>query len=321
MYPMRPDTACRKLVDEFRSRPTLRAGSLITTVFGDAIAPRGGTVWLGSLIRVMADFGISERLVRTSVFRLVRDGWLEKSQIGRRSYYSLSSEGRERFRQATIRIYGRPESHWDGDWCLLLLLALDTARKDAVRRECRWLGFAALSANVMAHPSPNLADLELTLKRLGVSDSLVVMRGRTVRSEEAMRELTRSCWNLDDIDARYEAFVKRFRPLMKATSGNAQITDKSAFLARTLLIQEYRKVLLRDPWLPEDLLPAGWHGAAAYQLCRNLYLRIHAQADAWLDGMVETADGPLPPPSAAFLRRFGGLVPSAQRKRELSVNE
>jgi phenylacetic acid degradation operon negative regulatory protein len=43
------ESASRKLVAEFRSRRTLRTGSLITTVFGDSIAPRGGTVWLGSL--------------------------------------------------------------------------------------------------------------------------------------------------------------------------------------------------------------------------------------------------------------------------------
>ena len=89
------DTACNQIVKEFRSRPTLRAGSLITTVFGDSIAPRGGTVWLGSLIRAMAEFGVSERLVRTSVFRLVKDGWLQSSQVGRRSFYSLTNEGRE----------------------------------------------------------------------------------------------------------------------------------------------------------------------------------------------------------------------------------
>ena len=40
-------TTTKALLDEFRSRPTLRAGSLITTVFGDSIAPRGGTLrWL-----------------------------------------------------------------------------------------------------------------------------------------------------------------------------------------------------------------------------------------------------------------------------------
>jgi phenylacetic acid degradation operon negative regulatory protein len=299
--------ACRQLVDEFRSRPTLRAGSLITTVFGDAIAPRGGTVWLGSLIRAMADFGVNERLVRTSVFRLVRDGWLQSRQAGRRSYYSLTDEGRERFEQATHRIYGAPVEHWNGEWSLLLLSGLDTADKETARKECRWLGFGSLSANVLAHPTPDLGDLDVTLRRLGLDDAVVLLGGQTIRGERAMRELAHNCWNLDDIDDRYAGFVQRFRPVYKALSGSSQATAAQAFVVRTLLIQEYRKILLRDPWLPADLLPADWHGSSAYQLCRNLYRKVHERADEWLDEIMETADGPLPPPSPAFRKRFGGL--------------
>ena len=301
------ESACQNLVEEFRSRPTLRAGSLITTVFGDSIAPRGGTVWLGSLIRVMADFGINERLVRTSVFRLAQDGWLQSEQLGRRSYYRLTDEGRERFEQATHRIYSEPAEHWNGDWTLLLLSGLETAAKETVRRECGWLGFGALSANVLAHPSPDLADLDVTAKRLGVEDSLVVMQGQTIRGGKSMRELARSSWNLDEIDARYAAFVAQFRPVYKALQDEPALTGQAAFQVRTLLMQEYRKVLLRDPWLPEELLPANWSGASAYQLCRNLYRAVHAQSDTWLDETMETADGPLPPSSQAFRKRFGGL--------------
>jgi phenylacetic acid degradation operon negative regulatory protein len=304
---MNVQRACRQLVDDFRSRPTVRAGSMITTVFGDAIAPRGGTVWLGSLIRVLEDFGINERLVRTSVFRLVKEGWLQSRQIGRRSYYSLTEAGRERFAQATHRIYGEPAGNWDGNWCLLLLSALDTPEKESVRRECGWLGFGAMSANVLAHPTPDFTDLDVTLRRLGVEDTLIVLRGHTVRGESAMRDLVRNSWNLDDIDVRYTEFVESFRPVFTALSGRSQPTSREAFLIRALLIQEYRKVLLRDPWLPTELLPADWHGAAAYQLCRNLYLAVYEQGDAWLDEMMETADGPLPPASGEFLQRFGGL--------------
>ena len=176
-----------------------------------------------------------------------------------------------------------------------------------MRRECGWLGFGPLSANVLAHPTPAPAELDATMRRLGVTDSLIVMRGQTIRSDAAMRELTRDCWNLDDIDARYAEFVERFRPVYKALSEKGAVTDKEAFIVRTLLIQEYRKVLLRDPWLPAELLPAGWHGAAAYQLCRNMYRGVHSQADAHLDSMMQTADGPLPPPSRSFMQRFGGL--------------
>ena len=302
------DAASQDLIAEFRSRRTLRTGSLITTVFGDSIAPRGGTVWLGSLIRVMQDFGIGERLVRTSVFRLVQDGWLRSALIGRRSYYSLTDEGRERFVQATHRIYGEPLTSWDGQWCLLLLAGLDGAARDAVRKECGWLGFGALSTSVLAHPAPDMADLDVTLRRLEVADDLVVMTGRTVRNDTAMRRQARESWNLDDIDQRYASFVERFQPLIAAYGKDANVSPKSAFLVRTLLIQEYRKVLLRDPQLPAELLPAGWHGNAAYLLCRNLYRAVYAQADSYLSETMETASGPLPMPDKDFMQRFGGLA-------------
>ncbi|MDH3546346.1 MAG: phenylacetic acid degradation operon negative regulatory protein PaaX [Gammaproteobacteria bacterium] len=301
------ETASRKLVAEFRSRRTLRAGSLITTVFGDSIAPRGGTVWLGSLITVMQEFGISERLVRTSVFRLVQDGWLQSTQIGRRSYYSLTDAGRLRFVQATHKIYGEPASGWDHTWCLILLVDLDAATKDTVRKELGWLGFGALSTSVLAHPTPERAELDTTLSRLGVADDLVILSAQTIRNEAAMRRLAQSSWNLDDIDERYASFVKRFRPLIAAFGKNAAVRPQTAFLVRTLLIQEYRKVLLRDPQLPADLLPSGWHGTAAYQLCRNLYLAVYRQADDYLTDVMETAEGALPPPAKSFMQRFGGL--------------
>ena len=311
---MKVDTACRKLVENFRSRPTLRSGSLITTVFGDSIAPRGGNVWLGSLISVMADFGVSERLVRTSVFRLSKDGWLQSEQVGRRSYYGLSAEGRGRFEQATQRIYSVPTGHWDGHWSLLLLSGLDTATKELVRKEFAWLGFGPLSANVLAHPAPDLAEVDAAMQRLGIVDEVVVLKGQTIRNDSGMRQLANSSWNLTELNGRYEAFVKMFRPVMKAIGEARQIKEKQAFIVRTLLIQEYRKVLLRDPLLPQELLLPGWKGAAAYQLCRNLYLATHFEADEYVGHTMETTDGPLPPPGATFWRRFGGIEKTTRKR-------
>lgn len=301
------EKACQQLVDEFRSRPRLRAGSLITTVFGDSIAPRGGSVWLGCLIDVMAPFGINERLVRTSVFRLVRDGWLQSSKIGRRSYYSLTEEGRARFEHATGKIYGAPDAAWNGEWCLLLMSGLDAASRDAVRKECRWLGFGVLSTDVLAHPAPDFEGLDKAIQGLGAADELIVMTGETLRGEEPLRRLAHAGWNLDELDARYAHFVQTFRPLMAELRKNPEISPHTAFLVRTLLIQEYRKALLRDPLLPAELLPGNWHGRAAYHLCRNLYRAVFRQADVFVEAAMENADGPLPPPSREFLRRFGGL--------------
>lgn len=296
------------MIDEFRSRPTIRAGSLITTVFGDSIAPRGGMIWLGSLIDVMAEFGISERLVRTSVYRLANDGWLESEQNGRRSYYTLSREGRERFRAATHRIYGPPAEGWDGHWCLLLLSGLDAEVRDLVRKECGWLGFGSVSTNVLAHPVPDVSDLNDTLKRLDVVGGVVVMTGHTVHSGAAMRRLAEAGWNLADLDVRYSDFVERYRPALAAVGKSRELAPRTAFLIRTLMIQDYRKILLRDPQMPTELLPDNWHGTIAYRLCRDLYRNTYARADEYLSTTVATINGALPSPGVDYHGRFGGLM-------------
>src|ERR1700720_47007 len=111
----------RALLRNFRAQRPLRAGSLLITVFGDAIAPRGGAVTLGSLISLAQPFGLTERLVRTSVARLARDGWLVARRDGRRSEYRITRTGEDRFAEATRRIYGEIPQTWDGQWTLVIL--------------------------------------------------------------------------------------------------------------------------------------------------------------------------------------------------------
>ena len=65
---MARETRLDEIARDLVGRATLKAKSLIVTVFGDALVPHGGTVWLGSLIALMAPFGLNERLVRTAAF-------------------------------------------------------------------------------------------------------------------------------------------------------------------------------------------------------------------------------------------------------------
>ena len=84
--------AAAELVARFGRQRPLRGGSLIVTIFGDSIMPRGGAVALGSLIVLAAPFGLNERLVRTATARLAKDGWLDGHRSGKLSEYHLSRE-------------------------------------------------------------------------------------------------------------------------------------------------------------------------------------------------------------------------------------
>lgn len=313
----------RRIVEQTR----LRAKSLIVTVYGDMIAPHGGTVWLGSLIALVRPFGLSERLVRTAVLRLSRDDWLTSRQIGRRSYYSLTESGRRRFEEAHRRIYAVARPTWDGRWTLVVtgLGRLAADRRARLQRELAWQGFGVLAPGLLASPSADSDALQRLLRDEGVSDEVVIMQARTGELSIASTDngLLRNCWDLDAVAEGYRGFLDRFRPVWRILEAAATLDPQNCFMLRTLLIHEYRRVLLRDPQLPEELLPAGWAGASARALCRNLYRLTLHPAERHLMSVLETADGPLPEAAAYFYARFGGLereeVPavSARRLREV----
>jgi len=299
------------LVASFRRQRPLRGGSLIVTVFGDALAPRGGAIMLGSLIELMAPFGLPDRLVRTSVARLAADEWLASRRLGRLSEYRLSSAGRQRFAEATRRIYGGPATAWPGRWTLVLTPAVDAARRRRIRETLRWQGFGELEPGLLAHPTLTPAEARVHLALVGLTDEPIVLESRAV-SPRTDRRLVEQGWDLSELAARYVRFIRSFAAVRSALSGRQRLAPGSAFLVRTLLIHEYRRIHLQDPLLPPSLLPPDWPGTTAYELCRSLYERVLPAAEEHLTAVAGRLDGPLPAPGAELYRRFVGL-PRARR--------
>lgn len=296
-----------------------KANSLMVTVFGDTVSPHGGRVWLGSLIRLVAPLGLNERLVRTAVNRLAADDWLARQTIGRRAFYGLSDTGRRRFEQATRRIYAGNRPAWDGRWRMVVASALagDDDRRDTLRRELVWQGFGVIAPGVFAHPMPETAELDQTLRDLGLADQVAVFDTAAVddgapdgsQTLGPMRALVARGWDLDRLGEAYRAFLDRFGPIWRGLNGDSRITPEHGFVIRTLLIHEYRRAILRDPMLPDELLPIDWPGTAARALCGDVYRRVWQSAEAYVLSHLESADGPLPEAAPSFYRRFGGLTP------------
>jgi phenylacetic acid degradation operon negative regulatory protein len=311
----RIETQVEMLVDEFAGRRPLRTGSLVMTIFGDAIAPRGGALWLSSLIGLLRIFKLSERLVRTSVTRLAKDDWLLAEPIGRQSMYRLSPDGLDHLRTASERIYQGPRPRWDGKWHLVLLGGVQTQHRERLRRRLRRLGFGPLSTEVMAHPTLDWQSVERHFTNSDGWAGALMMTGSIDQTPQhsTLHAMVQSSWALDELNQRHAAFLGTFRPLYQTIKKVRRVSPKHAYQLRILMIHEYRKTMLRDPYLPETLLPPDWNGYAAYQLCRNIYARMAAASDEFISETALTPDGPLPPPDTAFFQRFDAAVPIQSR--------
>jgi len=284
----------------FAQQERVQAGSLIVTLLGDAIHPRGGTFWLGSLIQLLSDLSINERLIRTAIYRLVKDGWLTSEPIGRRTNYSLTSTGLSRIEQASQRIYAMHSPTWDGHWRMLVLSPdMQTKDKETLRKALQWQGFGVWQSQMFIHPVADLNEVMASLHDEGHGHLLSHIWPLTSQTLPTKRSLAHHqvvtvAWDLKELAKRYRAFVQTYEPLLKdwdPSTNDEPSRTQHAFLLRLLLIHDHRRLWLRDPLLPADLLPDAWPGETARRVCRKLYLQLREASEIHLNQHLHLADG------------------------------
>jgi len=300
---------CISLIRNFRRRPDTSARSLLVTVFGDSIAPHGGEVWVGSLLRLVEPLGISERLVRTSLHRLVAEGLLVTRRHGRHSFYSIAPSAHRRFSEAERRIYHpRVAAPWDRRWTVVVENnGVAPPLRTALRQQLTSLGFGSLGPPVHVSPFDRTEELRALLHDLRLSGQVIVLRGEIPASLGGSdRELTRAVsGELEALEPSWRAFVRRFRPIAEAiVEEGGEVDGQSALLTRTLLVHAYRRLVLREPQLPAALWPPSWPGEAAYEVAARCYHAVVARAEMHLAAACEASGEPLPPLEPGYGDRY-----------------
>jgi len=287
-----------------------RAKSLCVSLLGDALAPHGGAIWLGDLIELLAPVGINERLLRTSVFRLVAQDWLRSERHGRRSLYFLSETGRRHTAHASQRIYEGPARHWNGEWTLVALPRAGNnglAERAELRRELVWEGFGMVAPGLFAHPQTEASAAHDILEKLGIPDKALVLSARDLAGAGGLpiASLATQCWNLDEVAEQYRQFTRLFGPLEKLLD-ERPAAPAEAFAARVLLLHTWRRIALHDPQLPTPMLPAQWPGHAARDLCGRLYWKLFDASETHLQAIAGRENDRYRPLDTEVLGRFGG---------------
>lgn len=274
------------LLAQWQDAPPVSARSALVTVLGDAIAPLEAPVWLSDLITLGAGLGFSDRLVRTSVFRLTVEQWLESERIGRRSRYRLTAHALEEIASVNDRIYGPTHEEAGSDeWLLVFTGTVDGDGLEALLPHLAWLGFAEISPSLWARPDAKPDLVRSLFSRLGLGPTPALALARFDDVDRLVADpLFRESSGLAASEAAYQRFVDRYSGLApQLLSGDSLLQDEDAFVFRTLVVHDFRRARLADPALPAPLVGASWVGTRARQIAGELYHAVAAGSWAWIE--------------------------------------
>jgi phenylacetic acid degradation operon negative regulatory protein len=245
------------------------------------------------VVALLNEFGVSATAARATVSRLARRGLLAVSREGRRTGYRLTPEAVAAITAGGRRIarFAADAETWDGRWTLVAFAGAGGAGDGRrLRARLRWLGYGCaydgLWASARADPALTVASLA------GLRPAtLTVFEGREVALPEANRGFL-DAWDLAAVAAEYDAFVREWGWL--ATPRGERVRGREALVARTRLMDAYRRFPALDPQLPQRLMPAGWPREQARRLFERGYDDLGERAEARVREVLAAA-GPVVP--------------------------
>jgi phenylacetic acid degradation operon negative regulatory protein len=307
-------------------------GDLPTRMLVFGVARHDGTIPAADAFAVAAACCRSAEQVRSCLRRLVAEGLFTRDGVGQRALYRPTDDGLRALtafgsRALRAHVQDNARDTWDGRWHLAAFAVPEARRtaRDTLRDHLGLLGGAAVHNGLYVSPHPWDDDVTATATALGVVDhlTLAVTDRLTVGGLSEPRDLAARLWPLDDVAARYRAFLDRWSGILDGLGRMQQRSERlpdSAYLPGALAMGlAYRDCLDADPLLPPDLLPHPWPGREARDLLvrsRRLAQRIRADSDgpalfATYDDLVDSAlpadpDPNDDPPPAPARPRPGG---------------
>jgi phenylacetic acid degradation operon negative regulatory protein len=261
----------------------MQARSALFDLYGDYLRPRGGRAPVAALVRLLAPLGIAAPAVRTAVSRMVRQGWLHPLRLSTGPGYLLTPKGARRMDEAAARIYRTARVEWDGTFDLVVMESTaQRADRSKVAANLAFLGYGSIDDTTWV--AVRAADeVDSVLDEAGLRYERFTA-SHTGGSNGAIA-MVRRAWNLDEIGAAYDRFVRELRPLVACVTADS--TDEESYAARFRLVHAWRTFLFRDPQLPESLLPKRWPGSSAAAFFDRHAGRLRPAADRYVEACLE----------------------------------
>ncbi len=265
------------LIKALHGEGRIRVWSLVITIFGDVVLHRGGRVASRRLRYLLQHIRVEPGALRTALSRLTRDGWVERTRDGRNTHYSLSLMGEREFGPALARVYAPPRPAPVTRWSL----ALGSGRPE---QDALPVGSGVWLIPEGAGSLPGYLVVAGTLGDLPAG-----FAGRIVTPDH------------------HAALAAMYRDAEQAgrlaASGPGGL---DAMAARILLIHRWRRLVLKYPDVPPELMPPTLPRTDLRRLVAETYRALLPASEAWLDSSVPDT-GPMPAADPGLARRFAAV--------------
>lgn len=275
MVPVTSPDDDASVVDVPRAQSGHSPQHLLATVLGEYLDSADAMLPSAAVIAVLGEFGITPASARAALARLARRGLLAARGSGRATAYHLTAQSIARHRSTMHRFlaFGAEPRRWDGTWvaAAFSLPQVEQARRHAVRKTLASLGFVLFYDTVWISPTADGAAAREALD--GLLQDVAGARWSIMRvqfEEEATPHGPVSAYDLAGLAAAYRAFIDEYTPLREEIRAG-KVDAPRALVARTTLMDAWRRFCQLDPDLPPELLPTSWPRDEA----RDLFLEVH----------------------------------------------
>lgn len=274
--------------------PTVSSASidphtLIFSLYGQYVLPRGEEIWVGSLIDALAPLDYSATAVRALISRMKQSGFLCSRRQGRYSFYRLTERGRRQVTQGGQRTFQAAPPAWDGRWTVVAYSVPEKERhrRDALREKLDWWGFGALAPGTWISPWTLPPQSRDKLRKLGVQTYLDIFRAEYL-GPRPLGDLVAQAWpDLLAVGDSYRAYIDTYEPLLdRFQAGNLE--EASCFAVQLCSLCHFVALTLDDPGLPDPLLPESWPRPRAQACLKAIQRFFNEPAESFFDAIYRT---------------------------------
>ncbi|WP_020502074.1 PaaX family transcriptional regulator C-terminal domain-containing protein [Sciscionella marina] len=237
---------------------------LIVTVYGLYSREHGGWLSVASLVGLLAELGVDEPAVRSSISRLKRRGMLHASKENGAAGYALSDAALEILREGDERIFRTERATVADGWVLAVFSVPESQRqrRHVLRTQLTKLGFGMVAPGMWIAPAQLRETATGVLRRFELDAYADVFEAKHL-AFGSLEQKVAEWWDLTELHRLYTEFLETHAPVLARWRRKRTIGQREAFADYVRALTDWRRLPYSDPGLPVELLPADWAGVQA----------------------------------------------------------